>query len=185
MKKIIVLLAEGFEEVEAVTPIDFLRRAGFDVTVLSLKGSTVQGSHGIQIKVDGDFEAFPPEGDALILPGGMPGAAHLAAHSGCVTKVREFHAKGKVVAAICASPALVLEKAAAILDGRRYTCYPGFEKQASGRGNYLPERVVVDQNIITACGPGAAAEFSATIMGAFLNPTEVEAVMGPTLQPGS
>ena len=128
-KKVAVLLAEGFEEVEAVTPIDYLRRAGLDlVTVSTGKTKLVTGSHGIPLNADvlfsdpGDRDAA--FWDAVILPGGMPGASNLAASAAVGKFLKDLAAAGKIVAAICASPAVVLAPLG-LLAGRRFTCFPG------------------------------------------------------------
>jgi len=155
---IAILLADGFEEVEAVTPADFLRRAGLDVRLVGVTGKCVTGGHGITVATDVTLEDLGGEPDVLILPGGSRGAENLAASSRTLELIRSMHARGKLVAAICAAPAVVLQRAG-ILGGRRVTCYPGFEKDLTGC-TFSEERVVVDGNIVTSRSPGTAAEFS-------------------------
>ena len=163
--KVAVLFADGFEEVEAVTPVDFLRRAEIDVTVTGINGGPVRGGHGIPITVDktiGDVLQAAGEYDGVVVPGGMPGAEHVAASKEAgefITKLAEW---GKLVAAICASPAVVLQPLG-ILKGKKVTCYPGFEEKLEG-AQFKAKRVVVDGNCITSRGPGTAAEFAVAII---------------------
>jgi 4-methyl-5(b-hydroxyethyl)-thiazole monophosphate biosynthesis len=153
-----LLLAPGFEEVEAVTPADFLRRAGIDVQLIGVGGRLIEGSHGIRLQADSTLEELAQEPEGVILPGGMPGAANLASSPAVLELIRRTHAAGRLVAAICAAPAVVLEPAG-VLAGKRATCFPGFEERfASARFN--AGRVVVDGNVVTSRGPGTAAEFS-------------------------
>ncbi|MDR2177267.1 MAG: DJ-1/PfpI family protein [Treponema sp.] len=176
-KKALVLLAQGFEEVEAVTPIDYLRRAGLDVTAAAV-GETrlVTGSHGISIQADTTLAELAEKAggisrlclslDALLLPGGLPGAPNLAA-SGDVTALTGAMVRGgKITAAICASPALVLAPLG-LLEGRRFTCYPGMEKDIAG-GFWSEEPVVIDGKLITSRGAGTAASFAVAIIGELL-----------------
>jgi 4-methyl-5(b-hydroxyethyl)-thiazole monophosphate biosynthesis len=180
VKRAIVFLAEGFEEVEAVTPIDYLRRAGLEVTVASAgKGEMVTGSHGIPVKtgaVFGDLvkqgRADPASWDAVVLPGGMPGASNLAASVEIGSFIREMAAAGKWVCAICASPAVVLAPLG-LLEGRKFTCYPGMEKTVSG-ALWSGDRVVVDGNIITSRGAGTAGAFAAAIIGKLVSEEAAE-----------
>ncbi len=158
MKKIVVLLAEGFEEVEAVTPIDFLRRAGCEVVVAGVTGEMVTGAHGIAIRTDVSITECTGQFDAVVVPGGMPGATNVAA-SGCAIDIitRVWSGDG-IVAAICAAPAVVLAPNG-FLEGKKATCYPGFEEKFGG-ATFSEDRVVVDGRLITSRGPGTAAEFS-------------------------
>jgi len=158
-KKVLVILAEGFEEIEAVTPIDVLRRAGVEVQVAGLAAKTVTGAHGIRIEADtvlSDVKNLP---DAVILPGGMPGAKHLSESKEVLNLVKKMHQAKKLVGAICAAPALALTQAG-VLNGKRATCYPGFEKNFSSSVKFTEERVVVDGNVVTSRGPGSALEFA-------------------------
>ena len=129
MKKVYVFLADGFEDVEALIPIDVLRRGGVDVTTVSISDfPLVQSAHGVNIETDVMFEQCDfSDADLLFLPGGMPGASNLYDHKGVCKAVVDQHVAGKKVAAICASPAVVLAPLG-ILDGKRATCYPGFEQ---------------------------------------------------------
>lgn len=167
MKKIAVHLAEGFEEIEAVSIIDVLRRAGLDVVTVSVTGrKMVSGSHRIRIEADQLFEEMD-YGDTgmLILPGGMPGSKNLAAHEGLKKKILEFHRQSKPLAAICAAP-LVFGQLD-ILDGKKATCYPGFEPYL--RGAEITGRAVeTSQHIITGKGAGVAVQFALEIVENFL-----------------
>ena len=181
MSQVAVILADGFEEVEAVTPVDFLRRAGIDVVTVALTGDKAEGAHGILVKADCEMKDFPVGADAVVIPGGMPGAAHIAADKAAVEHIRRFYNDGKLVAAICASPALVLG-GAGLLKDRRFTCYPGMEENAGDQGLYSPSGVVVDENIITADGVGSAACFAAEIIAVLEGRSKADEVMKATLQ---
>jgi 4-methyl-5(b-hydroxyethyl)-thiazole monophosphate biosynthesis len=166
MNKVLVPLADGFEEIEAVTIIDVLRRAGIDVRVAALEKGSVRGSHGIEIATDGALsETRASEFQALVLPGGMPGSKNLSDDARVRDLVREFDASKKLVAAICAAP-IVLE-AAGVLKGRRATSYPGNELPSAV---YSEERVVVDGNVITSRGPGTALEFALELVERLASP---------------
>jgi 4-methyl-5(b-hydroxyethyl)-thiazole monophosphate biosynthesis len=163
--KVLVLLAEGFEEVEAVTPIDYLRRAGVEVTIAAISlFMTVKGARGI--KVDADTELAGLGGaanwDAVIIPGGMKGAENIAASQEARKLITDMAASGKQVCAICASPAIVLSPLG-LLAGKKFTCYPGMEEKVKD-GNWSGERVVVDGNIITSRGAGTSGEFAIAII---------------------
>ena len=158
MKRVLVPLAEGFEELEAVTIIDVLRRAGLEVVVASLGSSPVTGSHGIRIAADTPLAALAEqEFDMIALPGGMPGADHLKKDPRITEIVQRLHGKGRPVAAICAAPMVLAS--AGILDGRRATSYPGFLKDAA-KTTVVGDAVVVDRGVITSRGPGTALDFA-------------------------
>jgi len=162
--KALVPLAEGFEELEAVTIIDVLRRAGVEVTVAALASSPVTGSHAIQIAADTTLDAVDARSfDAVVLPGG-PAAKRLRDDARVLEIVRAAAASGKLVAALCAAP-IALE-AAGVLAGKRATVYPG---NALPSAELVEERVVIDGNIVTSRGPGTALEFSLTLVEALVN----------------
>lgn len=171
-KKAIVLLAEGFEEVEAVTPVDYLRRAGVEVTVAAIgENLTVKGARaGLQILAETALAQLVKKGtaiwDAVIVPGGMPGAANLAACQNTCALLKDMAAAGKLICAICASPAVVLAPLG-LLSGRNFTCSPGMEEKVTD-AFWSCERVVVDGNIITSRAAGTAGEFSIAIIKALL-----------------
>jgi len=161
MKKIAILLADGFEEIEALTPRDVLNRAGFTCNFITInKEEIVKSTHGVTIVADntidecGDFEEY----DMVVLPGGMPGAKYLSENSKVIEVVKRFNEQGKYIAAICAAPALVLPKAD-IVKGRKITSYPGMDNFLKD-SIYCEEAVVQDGNIITSRGPATAFEFS-------------------------
>jgi 4-methyl-5(b-hydroxyethyl)-thiazole monophosphate biosynthesis len=162
MSKILIPLAEGFEEIEAVTNIDILRRAGLDVLTAGIDSKEIKGDHDINIKADIEIEDVDSSDiSAVVLPGGMPGAANLRNSSKLLQLIREVNEKDGLCAAVCAAP-IVLE-AAGVLEGKNATSYPGFADEM-GSANYQEERVVVDGNIITGRGPGVAEEFALTIV---------------------
>lgn len=166
MAKAYIFLADGFEEVEALTVVDFLRRAQIDISMVSITGDLkVTGSHQITVVADmlfgdGKFE----EADLLILPGGMPGTTALMNHEGLDKLLRDFHGKNKTIAAICAAPSVLGTKG--LLEGKRATCYPGFESKLKGC-IATGEDVVIDGNIITSKGPGTAMDFALTLISVF------------------
>jgi 4-methyl-5(b-hydroxyethyl)-thiazole monophosphate biosynthesis len=186
-KKAIVFLAEGFEEVEAVTPIDYLRRSGIAVTTVSIGAAAqVSGSHGIQVNADRVLAAPGKQGgldpaawDAVILPGGGKGADKLAASAAVGGFVTAMDRAGKLVCAICASPAVVLAPLG-LLTGREFTCFPGMEERVSG-AFWKERRVVVDGNLITSRGAGTAGEFAVAIIGKLIGQAEGEKVAGAVL----
>jgi 4-methyl-5(b-hydroxyethyl)-thiazole monophosphate biosynthesis len=173
-KKTIVLLADGFEEVEAITPVDYLRRAGVEVTTAAIGGSlTVTGARGIPVVADAVLGNLVKEGkagaafwDAVVIPGGMPGAANLAASKEAGALIKEMAVTGKWVCAICASPAVVLSPLG-LLSGKNFTCYPGMEEKARD-GTWSEDQVVVDGSIITSRGAGTAGAFAVAIISGLL-----------------
>lgn len=167
-KKAVVFLADGFEEVEAVAPIDFLRRAGVEVVVVSLNDNGVStGSHRIPIVADASLARFAEgfdarEWDAALLPGGMPGASNLAASETIGAILKALAEKGALIAAVCAAPVVVLHPLG-LLAGRRFTCYPGLEKTVVG-AQWSEDDVVIDGNFITSRGAGTACAWAAAII---------------------
>src|SRR3989338_11700711 len=162
-KKVLIILAEGFEEIEAVTPIDVLRRAGAEVTSAGLSGKVVSGAHGIKFEADIPLDDYRDSPDAIILPGGMPGARNLAESKKVADFIKKMNSQKKIIGAICAAPALALSPTG-VLDGKKATCYPGFESNFSKSVKFSQERVVTDGNVITSKGPGSALEFSVKLV---------------------
>jgi len=158
-KKVLVILADGFEEIEATAPIDVLRRAGLEVTVAGLKDKVITGAHGLKFQADITLNQCKELPDAVILPGGMPGAQNLGNSKEVLEILKKMNSQNKVIGAICAAPALALAPAG-ILNGKRATCYPGFESHFPASVQFSPDRVVVDGHIITSRGPGSAIEFA-------------------------
>ena len=162
MAKVYVFLADGFEDVEALIPIDVLRRGGVEVvTVSTTDFPLVESAHGVNIEADLQFEQCDfSDADLLMLPGGMPGASNLYAHEGVCQAVMAQFAAGKKIAAICAAPAVVLAQLG-VLDGKKATCYPGFEKALAEAGaTYTADLVTVDGNLTTGEGPAAAFPYA-------------------------
>jgi len=158
MKRVLVPLAEGFEELEAVTIIDMLRRAGIEVVVAALAGNPVRGAHGIALAADAALDdVSAQEFDLIALPGGMPGASNLADDPRIGAIIRRLHDGGRRVAAICAAPMALA--AAGVLAGRRATAYPGVLDRAADV-TLVDEPVVVDGRVITSRGPGTALDFA-------------------------
>lgn len=161
MKKIAVLFKEGYEEVEALTPVDVLRRANVHVDLVGMDDQCVTSSHQIVIKMDKIFDESIYEYDGIVLPGGLPGSTNLRDDERVIEIIQNFQKEGKLVAAICAGP-IALGKAG-ILKDKICTCAPGFEDQLIG-ANYQEAIVQKDGNIITGKGPAAALEFGYTIL---------------------
>lgn len=161
---VIVPLAEGFEEIEAVTIIDVLRRAGIGVTSVFLEKNPVIGSHAITVTADKSIDKVQSSDfGCIVLPGGMPGSSNLKKDARVVGLVREFAGNGKMTAALCAAP-LVLGYAG-VLAGKRATCYPGFEGDMTG-ATAVPDPVVRDGLVITGRGPGCAIPFALELVAA-------------------
>ena len=171
MKKVYVFLADGFEDVEALIPVDIWRRGGVDVVTVSIGDFPFANSaHGVNIEADIMFEQGEfTDADLIFLPGGMPGATNLFEHKGvCKVVVDQFMA-GKKVAAICASPAVVLAPLG-ILEGKKATCYPGFENVlADNEATYTGDLVTVDGNVTTGEGPAAAFPFAYELLSQLVN----------------
>ena len=161
MKNALIILADGFEEVEAVTVIDLLRRAGVVVNVAGLSGKNVTGLHNIVVVADMDLKSvLERDYNMLILPGGGPGTAALAASAETLELVRRYDKNGAYIAAICAAPTVLAK--AGILDGREVTSYPGTENAFDGKF-YKTDAVVVSGHIITSRAPGTAITFALTL----------------------
>ena len=164
MAKVYVFLANGFEDVEALIPVDVLRRGGVEVVTVSIvEGSqVVETAHRVQVVADAMFEDCDfADADLLMLPGGMPGASNLNAHDGVRKALLRQVASGKRVAAICAAP-LVLG-GLGLLRGKRATCYPGFEQTLDG-ATYTADLCTVDGNVTTGEGPAAAFPFAYALL---------------------
>jgi DJ-1 family protein len=167
METIYVFFADGFEEIEAFTSVDVLKRAGLNVKMISVTlEEIVTGAHDIPVLCDAKFDGCNfSDAKMLLLPGGMPGAAHLDKHEGLRKLILDFAANDKPIAAICAAP-FILGKLGLLKD-RRATCYPAFEQYLEG-SIFTASQVEEDGNIITGRGPGAAIEFALAIVTRFL-----------------
>ena len=193
-----VLLADGFEEIEAIVVIDVLRRAGIDVVTVGTRGTQVTGSHGVPIEADSTLETCADTNwDAVVLPGGLggiaagggqggaellakavgtgglPGATHLRDDAQGRELLRRPHESGRTVAAICAAP--IALGSAGVLEGRRATCYPGFEDQMIGASRSA-DRVVADGNVVTSRGPGTAFDFALMLVARLVDEETAEAL---------
>lgn len=164
MKKLGIFMADGCEEIEGLTAVDILRRANIEVVMIGITDrNQVTGAHGIVFEADAykdevDYEAL----DGIILPGGMPGTNNLFADETVKRVTMRFAQEGKLIAAICAAPGVVLG-GYGLLEGKRATCYPGFEEKMIG-AKYVNEPVVCDDNIITSRGMGTALDFALEIL---------------------
>ena len=163
MKQISVFLADGFEEIEGLTVVDILRRAGVQVHMVSITGEkTIHGSHQIDVQADSLFEEMDfSDTDMLVLPGGMPGTRNLMNHRGLQELLRSYHEKGKYLAAICAAPTVFGDMG--LLEGKKATCYPSCREGLAG-AEYLTERVVTDGNLTTSRGVGTAIPFALSLI---------------------
>lgn len=163
MSKVMVILAEGFEEIEAVSVIDILRRAQIETNSVGLRVGPVRGARGIEIMPDKAMaEIDEADYDMIVLPGGMPGAKNLNASADVERILKKFSEDDKFIAAICAAPFVLAEKG--VLKGCMATSYPTFKEAVSKDSDYQTAAVVVDENIITSRGPATAAEFALTLV---------------------
>ena len=175
MGTVYAFFADGFEEIEAFTAVDTLRRAGLNVQIVSVTpDEIVLGAHDVSLLCDINFENCDFfDADLLLLPGGMPGAATLDKHEGLRKLLLDFAAKGKPIAAICAAP-MVLGKLG-LLKGRKATCYPSFEQYLEG-AEYTGNMVEVADNFILGKGPAAASAFGFAILEKFAGAGKVAEV---------
>ena len=167
-----VFLADGYEEIEALTPVDMLRRAGVKVTLVGVTGKIVTGSHGISVVTDVTIEEARAQSehiDMIVLPGGLPGADNLRKSAIVSEFISRAHQSGAFITAICAAPRILGELG--LLDGKHAVCYPGFEKYLRG-AKISNAHVVRDGNIITGIGMGAATEFSLALVEARVSKEE-------------
>lgn len=175
MAKVYEFLANGFEEIEALAPVDILRRGGVEVKTVSVTGSEwAESSHGVTVRADLKMEdADLNDADMLLLPGGMPGATNLNAHEGVRQALMAQAAKGGKIGAICAAPMVL--GSLGLLRGRHATCSPGFEKYMDG-AEYTAELFTVDGNIITGEGPAATLPYAYKILSMFVGNQPVKAL---------
>ena len=168
--KVMVPLADGFEEIEAFAVIDILRRAGIEVDTVGLKGSIVESKHGVRVMADKRLnEINADKYDAIILPGGSPGYKNLANSNKLMEILKKFNDENKLIGAICASPLILAREG--LLNDKKATAYPGLERKLPHpRGG----RVVVDDNIVTSQGPGTAVEFALKIVEILAGVTKAE-----------
>ena len=173
MKKVAILMANGFEEIEALTPKDVLSRAKIDCDLISINQDIfVTGAHNVTVKANKilTFDDNLEDYDMVVLPGGMPGAKYLSQDEHVLNILKQFDKKQKYIAAICASPALVLPKAN-IAKGKKLTSYPGMENHLSD-SIYIENSVVQDGNLITSRGPATAFDFAYKIVDVLIGNSE-------------
>ena len=172
---IYLFLAEGFEEIEALTPVDVLRRAGLEIKTVAVGESrAVKGAHGIEVVADITEKELGTEiPEAIILPGGMPGTTNLEESAIVIDALMRSMINGSLVCAICAAPSIL--GICGYLKHKKATCYPGFEEYLDG-ATFTNERVVRDGNIITAKGMGCASEFALCIVEALLGKEKAEEI---------
>lgn len=176
---IYMFLANGFEEIEALCPLDLLRRAGLEVTTVGIGGDAVCGAHGITVHADipeGMFADAAPE--MIILPGGMPGAKNLDESRTVDAALKAAARRGAYLAAICAAPMVLGHRG--LLEGKEAICYPGFEKELTG-ATVSSKRVVRDGNVITAAGMGVALEFGLELVSALKGEQTAQALRAAVL----
>jgi len=172
MAKVIVPLADGFEDIEAISIIDILRRGELDVVTVSLVGDSAVSAHGVEIKADKRLDDIDPDQfDAVVLPGGDGGMKNLRASQKILEIIRDFSTSGKWTAAVCASPSVL--GTAGILRGKKATCYPGYEENLTD-AELSEEAVVVDGKVVTSRGPATAPEFALKLVALLQNPETAE-----------
>jgi 4-methyl-5(b-hydroxyethyl)-thiazole monophosphate biosynthesis len=178
--KILMPLAEGFEEIEALTVVDILRRAEIDVVMTGLNEGVIEGAHKIKVQPDTCLEKISlSDFDGLILPGGFPGFVNLKNDERILTMVREMDSAGKYVAAICAAPSVLIK--AGITKGRRATVSPSGREEMKASAQYCEDRVVVDRNLITSQSPGTAMEFALKLVEVMAGEDAMKKVKAQTL----
>jgi 4-methyl-5(b-hydroxyethyl)-thiazole monophosphate biosynthesis len=160
--KVVVPLAEGFEEIEFSAIVDILRRAGIDVAVAGLKEGIIDGAHGVRVTPDILIDEVSADNfDVIVLPGGNPGFVNLGESKKVLKLVKEMCDRDKYVTAICGAPSVLAK--AGVIQGKRATAFPGMEGTLTG-AQYRNERVVVDGKVITSQGPGTAMEFATKLV---------------------
>lgn len=183
MTRVLVPLAQGCEELEAVTIIDLLRRAGIEVVTAGLDDGPVTASRGVRLLADVPLdEVLGQEFDMIVLPGGLPGSDHLDADERVQGLLKRLSEEGKVTAAICAAPKALAT--AGLLDGRKATSYPGvIDAMGLSSTKVLEEAVVEDGTVITSRGPGTAMDFSLALIERLLGRDARDSVEGPLMRP--
>lgn len=183
MKTVYVFLADGFEEIEAITPIDFLRRAGIEVVTVGVTGKTVTGAHNISILADisGEGFALPPSAAMVLLPGGGPGTENLK-KSPMVAQMLQAASSGEsYITAICAAPTVLHEQG--LIEGKTVTAFPSVQKELS-QSRVTGRAVEIDGNIVTARSAGVALQFAHTLAGLLAGPEKADEVLH-SLYPGA
>ncbi len=178
--KILIPLANGFEEIEFVTVADILRRAGLDVVTAGLSEGLVEGSHKIKMMPDTTLDKIKPdEFDAVVLPGGAPGFINLKNDERVLNILQSMNRAGKYVCAICAAPSVLIK--AGVLEGRKATVSPSGREEMKASTEYVDERVVADRKLITSQSPGTAMEFALKLVEAFAGQEMMKEIKRQTL----
>lgn len=181
MKKVYVFVAEGFEEMELIIPVDLWRRSGLEVELIGMAGQLVRGSHDVELVCDATFEERLTKWrspDAIFLPGG-PGSYRLAESAALLDLLRKEEQNGCLIAAICAAPAIVLHKAG-LLNEQQFTCYPGLQQQVDS-GIYVDQMTVRSGRLLTGKGAGASASLAAEVIAILQGNEKAVEVMSATL----
>ena len=172
---IYMFIAEGFEEIEALCPLDIMRRAGLEVTTVGVGEGEIRGAHGITVKTDMDIASYDSladkSADMVFLPGGMPGTLNLAQSESVINAIKKALADDSYIAAICAAPSILGDMG--ILNGKEAICYPGFEQRLTG-AKISKSRVVLDGKILTAAGMGAALDMGLKIIEIFCSKEQAD-----------
>lgn len=173
---VVVFLADGFEEVEALAPVDLMRRAGLDVKLAGVTGMKVTGSHGIQVEADLAAEDVDlSQVQAMMLPGGLPGTPNLEASPAVQACIDGCVKEGKLVAAICAAPSILAHKG--LLQGKNATAFPNFQKDLTEGGAVLSEAYVCrDGQFLTGRGMGVATQFGLALVEALVSPEKAREI---------
>lgn len=175
MKQAVMLFAEGYEEVEALMTVDLLKRGGVGVTMASITDERmVRGSHDIRVAMDATLEEVDLGGmDAILIPGGLQGTQNLGKDAATCQALKNMSSAGKVVGAICAAPSVL--GACGILQGKRATCYPGFEEKLEG-AEFVDEMAVADGNVVTSRGLGTSMEFGFKLLEILVSPEKAQEI---------
>lgn len=175
MKQVVMLFAEGYEEVEALMTVDLLRRGGVDVKLASITDAmTVCGSHDIRVEMDTTLAQVDlGQMDAILIPGGLQGTMNLGKDDATCQALKDMFEAGKVVGAICAAPSVL--GACGILQGKRATCYPGFEDKLEG-AEFVDEMAVADGNVVTSRGLGTSMEFGFKLLEILVSREKAEEI---------
>ena len=170
---IYMFIAAGFEEIEALCPLDLMRRAGLEVKTVGIGGKDITGAHGITVKTDIADAEYPHDAtpEMIFLPGGMPGTLNLANSDTVINAISSAKERNAYIAAICAAPSILGDMG--LLSGKNAVCYPGFEDRLTG-ATIPNQKVVLDGNVLTAKGMGAALEMGLKIVEIFCGKTAAE-----------
>jgi 4-methyl-5(b-hydroxyethyl)-thiazole monophosphate biosynthesis len=178
--KILMPLAEGFEEIEAITVIDILRRANIEVVIAGLKDGLVEGAHKIKMLPDSSMDKInQSEFDGIVLPGGFPGFENLGNDDRVLNIVRQMDKAGKYIAAICGAPSVLIK--AGILMNRKATVSPAGRAQVEACAKYVEDRVVVDGKLITSQSPGTAMEFALKLVEVLAGVEKMKQIKAQTI----